>query len=290
MNRAERLSLTAIPVILAIGTAIAWAGSQGGQRVGEIPLFAICAVISFGINWLVFVHAYWTQTERYFDLTGSLTYATVVAVVLTLDGERDPRTILLGVLVLIWAARLGSFLFARIRRDGSDGRFDELRPSFIRFFMTWTLQGLWVLLTVACALAAMTSVEAVPLGIFAALGLTIWIVGFSIEVAADRAKRRFREDPSNQGQFIQSGIWAWSRHPNYFGEILLWIGVAVVALPALSDWRYATLVSPVFVYFLLTRVSGIPLLESRGKKRWGDDPKYRAYRERTPVLVPRPPR
>ena len=109
-------------------------------------------------------------------------------------------------------------------------------------------------------------------------------------VAADRAKSRFRDDPTNQGQFIQSGIWAWSRHPNYFGEILLWVGVAVVALPVLSGWRYATLISPVFVYFLLTRVSGIPLLESRGKKRWGDDPKYRAYRENTPVLVPRPPR
>lgn len=290
MNQAEAQSLVAMPLIVGVGAAIAWAGSQGGATVGALPLFALCAMLSFGLNWLVFVHAYLAQTEQFFDLTGSITYVSVIAVSLALTAELDSRSLLLGAMVLVWAARLGSFLFARIRRLGSDGRFDELKPSLPRFLMTWTLQGLWVLLTVACALAAITTARPVPLGGVAALGTSIWIFGFAIEVIADREKSRFRGDPDNRGRFIQSGIWAWSRHPNYFGEITLWLGVAVVAFPVLSGWQYATLISPAFVYLLLTRISGIPLLESRGKKKWGHEPEYQAYRERTPVLLLRPPR
>jgi steroid 5-alpha reductase family enzyme len=287
MDRAERQSLLSIPAILVVAAAIGWAGSQGGVRVGVLPLFALCAIVAFAINWLVFLPAYAFQSERYFDLTGSATYASLVVLALALRGEPDPRALLLGGLVLVWALRLGSFLFARIMRDGSDARFDALKPSLPRFFMTWTLQGLWVLLTASCALAAMTSSRPVPLGAFAAAGALVWAAGFAIEVIADQQKQRFRRDPAQRGRFIQSGVWSWSRHPNYLGEIVLWIGVAIIALPVLSGWQYATLISPVFVYVLLTRISGIPLLEARGKKKWGDDPEYRAYKARTPVLFPR---
>ena len=114
--------------------------------------------------------------------------------------------------------------------------------------------------------------------------------GFSIEIVADRQKSAFRADPANAGRFISSGLWAWSRHPNYFGEIVLWFGIAILAWPALAGWQLATLVSPLFVYVLLTKGSGIPPLETRAEERWGDDPAYRAYVERTPVLWPRPPR
>jgi steroid 5-alpha reductase family enzyme len=107
---------------------------------------------------------------------------------------------------------------------------------------------------------------------------------------ADRQKRRFRADPNNRERFIQSGLWAWSRHPNYVGEITLWVGIAFIALPVLAGWQYVTLVSPVFVYVLLTRISGVPLLEDRSEKKWGGNPEYRAYRDRTPVLFPRPSR
>jgi len=290
MNRAERQAAAAIPLILAIGLGIAWAGSQGGIRVGGAALFAVCALLSFLVNWAVFVPAWFLQTERYFDLTGSLTYVSLVAVALLGSGRADPRAILLGVLVALWALRLGSFLFLRIQRDGGDGRFDALKVSFPRFLMTWTLQGLWVLLTLSCALAAMTAAQPRPIGLVGVLGALVWLAGFAFEVRADREKSAFRADPENRGRFIHSGLWAWSRHPNYFGEILLWLGVAIIAFPVLTGWQHATLISPVFVYVLLTRISGVPLLESRGKKRWGDDPAYQAYRKRTPVLFPRPPR
>jgi len=291
VTRAERTSLAAIPLILIVGIAVAWAGSQGGVRVGGIPLFAVCAMLSFAINWVVFVPAYLVQSERFFDLTGSLTYLSLIAtVVLASPTQPDQRVWLLAAMVAMWAVRLGSFLFVRVRRDGSDGRFDEIKPSFARFSMAWTLQGLWVLLTLSCALAAMTTTHSRPLGVLALLGIVLWVVGFGLETVADREKRRFREVPGNRDRFIRSGLWAWSRHPNYFGEITLWLGVALVALPVLKGWQYVTLISPVFVYLLLTRISGIPLLESRGKKKWGDEPEYRAYRERTPVLFPRPPR
>jgi steroid 5-alpha reductase family enzyme len=106
---------------------------------------------------------------------------------------------------------------------------------------------------------------------------------------SDAQKNRFRADPANRGKFIQTGLWAWSRHPNYFGEIVLWIGVAIIALPVLRGWQYLTLISPVFVTLLLTRVSGVPMLERRADEKWGGQEDYEAYKARTPVLIPRPP-
>jgi steroid 5-alpha reductase family enzyme len=288
MRRSTTQAILAIPLILIIAFVIGWAGSQGGQRVGEVPVFAFCGILCFALNWLVFVHAYAAQTERYFDLTGSLTYLTVVACGVAL-GNRDPRALLLALLVAVWALRLGTFLYSRIRREGVDRRFDALKPDFARFLLTWTLQGLWVFLTVSCALAAITAAAAQPLGAPAALGTVVWIAGFAIEAIADRQKGVFRADPTNRDRFISTGLWAWSRHPNYCGEILLWIGAAVIAVRALSGWSLLTLISPVFVYFLLTRISGIPLLESRSEAKWGEDPEYQAYKARTPLLWLRPP-
>ena len=200
----------------------------------------------------------------------------------------DGRSILLLALVVIWTARLGTFLFRRIRKAGKDARLDEIKPSFIRFLNTWTLQGLWVTFTLAAALAAITATTRRELGLFSLIGFLIWVLGFAIEVAADTQKSRFRANPGNKGKFIHTGLWARSRHPNYFGEIVLWIGVAVIALPVLRGWQWVTLISPVFVFLLLTRVSGVPMLEKRAEEKWGGQEDYEAYKERTPVLIPRP--
>ena len=279
-----------IAVAVVIGAIVALAGSDGSTTVGWLPVFALCAGLAYLINWLVFIPSNMLQTERYFDLTGSLTYLTVTAVALLLNREIDARAWIAGAMVAVWAARLGTFLFRRIRRDGRDGRFDEIKRDSVRFLMTWTLQGLWVLLTAASALAIMTSLELEPIGWVGVVGIVIWIVGFTIEVVADRQKSRFKADPANAGRFISTGLWSWSRHPNYFGEITLWLGMTVLAVPILSGWRWIVLISPVFVALLLTRISGIPMLERRAEERWGADPEFQAYTARTSVLIPLPPR
>lgn len=275
-----------LTVTLAIGALLAWAGSWQGLMFNGWPVFALSVLLAFVIQWVVFIPAFIWQTERYFDLTGSLTYLSVIAFSLALTGKTDIRSLLLAAMVAIWAVRLGSFLFARISQDGSDSRFDAIKPNFWRFLSTWTLQGLWVSFTCAAALVAIASGSEKPLGTVGIVGVAIWVLGFVIEVVADRQKSQFRADPANKGKFIDVGLWARSRHPNYFGEITLWLGVAVLAAPVLSGWQYVGLISPVFVALLLIRVSGIPMLEKSADKRWGGDEGYEAYKARTPVLIP----
>jgi steroid 5-alpha reductase family enzyme len=289
-RRAERTAAIAIAVAVLVGAGIAVAGSQGGATVGGVPVFALCVGLAFVIQWLAFVPAYLRQTERFYDLVGSLTYIAVTTLAVILGPERDARSVLLLVLVVAWAARLGTYLVRRIRRAGRDDRFDALKPSFVRFLSAWTLQGLWVSLTLAAALAAITTTKREPLDVLSFIGLAVWAAGLAVEAVADLQKSRFRADPANRGRFIRDGLWAWSRHPNYFGEIVLWVGVALIALPVLEDWQYVTLVSPVFVALLLTRVSGVPLLEKKADATWGGQPDYESYKASTPVLVPRPPR
>ena len=289
---ADQTSKTTIGIVagLAIGVLVGLAGSDGSFKVGPIAVFAVCGLLAYVINWVAFVPANLAKTEHYFDLTGSATYLTVVACALLLSDELDARAVIVGAMVVVWALRLGSFLFRRVRRVGRDGRFDQIKTAPLRFFMAWTLQGLWVLLTTAGALAIITGIERRPIGWVATVGMVVWVVGFAIEVVADQQKSVFRRDPVNDGRFITSGLWAWSRHPNYFGEIVLWTGIAVMSLPVLSGWRWVTLISPVFVVVLLTRGSGIPILEARAEKRWGSDEEFRTYTLNTPVLIPRPPR
>jgi steroid 5-alpha reductase family enzyme len=290
MSREDKQALFAIPVSLLAGIGTAWAGSQGGYTIAGISIFGLCVAAAFLINWLAFLPAYWKRTQAFYDLTGSITNITVVLVSMLLTPVTDIRAWVLAVLIVIWAVRLGYFLFTRILLDGEDRRFREITPSFPRFLLAWTLQGLWVALTLAAALAAITSMVKIPLDIFALSGFLVWLTGFSIEVIADKQKRDFNAGPSNKDKFIRTGLWAWSRHPNYFGEIVLWIGVAILALPVLRGWQYLTLISPVFVAILLTRISGIPMLEARADEKWGGQPEYETYKAKSSVLIPRQPK
>lgn len=274
-------------VLVLIGLAVAWAGSQSGSRVSGIPVFALVVGLIYLIQWLAFIPAFVGQSEKFFDLTGSLTYISVTCLAALLSPDLDGRAFLLLALVLIWAARLGIFLFRRVQKAGKDDRFDELKPSFIRFLNVWTIQALWITFTAAAALVTITSAQRKALDVWAGLGLLVWLAGFATEALADAQKSRFNADPANRGKFIHSGLWARSRHPNYFGEIVLWIGVAIIALPVLQGWQWVALISPVFVTLLLTRVSGVPLLEQKADQKWGGQADYEAYKRQTPVLIPR---
>lgn len=287
MKKAERNALIATVGVTVVGALVAWAGSQGSVRVLGAPLYAMLVAGSFLIQWGVFIPAYLLQSERFFDLTGSLTYIATTLLALALSRNVGARAVLLAALVIIWAGRLGAFLFRRVKKAGKDARFDALKPSFLRFQSVWTLQALWITLTAAAAQIAISSTLQKPLDIFALVGCLVWAAGFAIEVGADRQKSRFNADPANKGQFIATGLWARSRHPNYFGEIVLWVGVALIALPALRGWQGVGLLSPFLVTLLLTRVSGIPLLEQKADQKWGGQADYEAYKRETPVLIPR---
>ena len=287
MKQVNRSSLITFLILVAIGYLVALAGSQGGASLGGTPVFMIIVGLAFLIQWLVFIPAFIFQTEKYFDLTGSITYISVTTLALMLSRGINTRSILLWALVIIWAVRLGSFLFGRIRKAGKDDRFDEIKPSFFRFLNVWTIQGLWITFTAAAALVAITSSVRKELDVFAVVGFLVWIFGFTFEVIADSQKSRFNENPANKGKFIQSGLWSRSRHPNYFGEIVLWIGIAVIAIPVLQGWQWVAMISPLFVTLLLTRVSGVPLLEKKADKKWGGQADYEEYEKNTPVLIPR---
>ncbi len=287
MKKADRNAFITFPLLILIGIGIAVAGSFGGISIFGMPLFALSVGLAFLIQWVAFIPAYLRQTEKFFDLIGSITYISVTLTAVFFSPVADGRAYLMLTLVVIWAARLGSFLFRRIHKAGKDGRFDEIKPSFMRFLNAWTLQGLWVTFTLAAALVAITTTNRKELGLFALIGFLIWLFGFTIEVVADNQKSHFSADPNNKGKFINTGLWARSRHPNYFGEIVLWIGVAVIALPVFQGWQWIALISPVFVTLLLTRVSGIPMLEKRADEKWGDQKDYETYKKQTPPLIPR---
>ncbi len=270
---------------VAVGVLLALAGSDQGIRLGGVPVFAACVAVAFVIGWAGFVPAFVLRTERFYDLLGSVTFLTLALIALA-AGTGDARATIIAALVAVWAVRLGVFLTLRIRRDGFDRRFTRIREDFPTFLMTWTLQTVWTVVSFGPGLAAMTSDVRVPPDAFLAAGCGLWLAGFLVEVVADEQKRRFRAREEHAGRFIRHGLWAWSQHPNYCGEILLWTGIAVCALPALRGWQYATLVSPLFVWVLLTRISGVRMLDASARRRWGDDPEYAEYTARTPKLIP----
>ncbi|MFK4762605.1 DUF1295 domain-containing protein [Microbacterium sp. ZW T5_45] len=288
-TRSSRTSLIAITAALIIGALVALAGSQGGATLAGVPLFALAVGAAFAIQVFAFIPAALLRSERFFDLTGSLTFAAISAALVLLTPQPDIRSWILAAMVVLWAVRLGSFLALRVRRAGSDGRFDEIKKSPLRFLQVWVIQGAWVSLTAAAAWIAISTDAAgrEPFGWLGVVGVMVWAAGMVIEIVADAQKSAFRADPGNRDEFIRTGLWSRSRHPNYFGEIVIWLGVFLTAAPVLVGWQWVALLSPLLVILLLTRVSGIPLLEARAEKKWGDRADYVEYRESTPVLIPR---
>ncbi len=281
MKKIVNLLISLVVFLIAISIA----NATGNSLVVEAVL------IAFIIQWAAFIPAYAFQTEKFYDLTGTLTYLTVTWYTLYMSSEKftnlNGASIAIVLFISLWAIRLGSFLFSRIHKDGEDKRFRTIKPSATQFFMTWTLQGLWVSLCSMCALTAISSESGVVVNAFYYLGVGLFIYGFYTEVKADNEKSKFRSVPENRDKFITTGLWAKSRHPNYFGEIVLWAAIAVISLPSLTGLQYITLISPIFTYVLLVHVSGVRMLEARGQKKWGHLEEYKAYQKSTPMLFPK---
>ena len=282
-----------ISVIIAffIGALIAIGGSQNGAQYHGYPILFICLMISFVLHWIAFIPAYLARTEKFYDIAGTVAYLSVLATasyltMISSNNNLQLRSIIAIILVLIWALRLGIFLFVRVLKAGEDRRFREVKQNFSKFLVWWSVSALWVFLTAANALTMIINNVSFTDDFYFYFGLSLWLIGFSFEAIADEQKRRFKSDKKNKDAFISTGLWGLSRHPNYFGEILLWVGMAVIALPTLIGWQYVTLISPIFIYFLLTKVSGVNLLEDRANQKWGGTEEYESYVKKTPVLIP----
>ena len=290
-GRDLRLTTIVVISVLIITSFIVIAVDDNSVSLNDYSAVLYSAAICLGIQWLAWIPASLAKSERYYDLTGGLTYLTVVGFTLWAGSQSESpsaRELIVSLLVMIWALRLSSFLYLRIHRTGKDGRFDRLKTSPIRFLVPWTIQGLWVFLTMIVVIVINSQAESAPeLGIWDAIGLLIWLLGFSIEVIADNQKSAFNANSENQGKWIDSGLWSYSRHPNYLGEIMLWTGIACFGISCFSGMERLAWISPIFIYLLLTKISGVPILDRRGLEKWGDQPEYHKYREETPTLLPR---
>jgi steroid 5-alpha reductase family enzyme len=274
-------------IVLLLATGLAAAGSYQGAKAFDLPLLAIIMATSIVIQWIAFIPAHIFQTEKYFDLIGGSTYILVTLLAVSLAPQLSVYTMLMAAMIIVWAGRLAAFLSRRVHKKGKDGRFDEIKKDFMRHLNLWTIQGLWVGITAGAALTAITSLQMVSNPALFIFGALVWLAGFSIETVSDHQKTQFRADPENQDKFIQHGLWSWSRHPNYLGEITLWIGMAIMAVQYLIGWQFFTLISPLFVIVLLTKISGVNMLEDRADKKWGGEADYEAYKSRVGVLLPK---
>jgi steroid 5-alpha reductase family enzyme len=246
------------------------------------------AAVSLAINYAVFlIHALPQNSEKFFDATGSITYLALVCTALAFSSGHELRQLINPIMVMVWCIRLGSYLLQRIMKDGKDSRFDEMKKNWLRFLGVWTIQSIWCFLVASPALIVVTSKScATASGPLDYVGWATWLLGFLFEVIADKQKEAFRADPSNKGKFITTGLWAHSRHPNYFGEITMWVGMCISGSSCFHGLDFLAWFSPVTTWILLLKISGVPLLEKKGEETWGKDPAYRWYMDNTPCIVP----
>jgi steroid 5-alpha reductase family enzyme len=257
-----------------------------------IPGMRQYVCLSLALQWGVFiVHALPNTSEKFYDLSGSATHFSLVAVSLCSAARvHTPRQLLIAILSIVWMTRLGTFLFLRISRDGKDERFDSLKRVWLSWLGAWTIQALWVTLIQLPVVLVNDRDDVAPLGLTDALALALWVAGFLLETLADVQKFVFRADAANRHRYITSGLWRLCRHPNYCGEIAMWVAMAASVSSAglaarLSVLHFAWL-SPAFTALLLLRVSGVPMVEAAGQKKWGTEPAYRHYMERTAMIIP----
>ena len=276
-----------ILIILIFCSLLCYSASENTIVFMGYPLMYQIFVLTFLIQFIVFLPSYYYQTEHYYDLTGGLTFISVILFSLYtkhITLGLDIRSTLIGIMIIIWALRLSSFLFLRVKKVGKDIRFKEIKKSFSRFLLAFSLQGFWVFMCTFPALIVLTSTN-FETDTILILGSILWLFGFLYEVIADKQKSNF--NINNKGKFISSGLWSRSRHPNYFGEITLWTGITVISISVLSGFQYLALLTPFFIFRLLNNISGVNLLEDIGRKRWGKLKEYQNYIKETPKFFPK---
>ena len=286
MSRQIKNIIAITAFLICIGL-INIAGQNIEIEIRGMNAFTFILIVAVLLQVIFFIPSFLLKTEKYYDLVGSFTYITTISLAYFSVENKTMIDSIIYFYVMVWALRLGIYLFRRVRNDGKDVRFEKAKRHFFWFLQYWMGQALWGSLTACAAIIAILSPEEDTLPVLAMVGMALWLSGFAIESISDYQKRVFRKENNPSEAFIHTGLWARSRHPNYFGEITLWTGIAVIALNTLNGIEYITLMSPVFVYILLTRMSGVNLLERIGDESYGHLEEYQRYKRNTPVLVPK---
>lgn len=250
-------------------------------------ILLVTLIIAVAVNLVLFVPAVIYKSDKLTDLAYSLTFISIVLYTSIVSTPLDPSQILLVGMILLWALRLGVYLVVRIWRTGRDKRFDGKREQPLAFLQFWLLQAVaaWIILlptTISLASEGRSGDAS-----WQSIGLIIYAMGMYFETVADWQKFVFKQTKANRDKLIMSGLWRLSRHPNYFGEICVWIGVFVYCSSILRGWEWLSVVSPLLITYLLVYVSGIPPLEKKYREKYGKDKDYQLYRNRTNLLIPR---
>tara|TARA_Y100000768_G_C23944479_1_gene666864 strand:+ start:211 stop:1065 length:855 start_codon:yes stop_codon:yes gene_type:complete len=280
-RKTKETTINLLISLVVIFATISFAKLSGSEVVMKAAWYVLV------IHWIAFMPALFFKTEKFYDLTGSICYAfSAIFVYIQTYGISFSLSLFISLAVLVWTLRLGGFLLIRVLDAGEDKRFRTIKTNPTQFFMTFNLSALWVVICSLCALTAVSN------GVFEVspifyLGLLVFIVGFLIEVIADNQKASFRAIPENRNSFITTGLWSVSRHPNYFGEVTLWAGIAIMSVPYLQGIQYWTLISPIFSFVLIYFVSGVRMLEARANVKWGENLDYQAYVKKTPIFFPK---
>lgn len=254
-------------------------------------LLALTTIVTIGYQFLFFIVSYLAKFDKLTDFAGSTNFIVLAVMTLIVGGEYEARQIVNTVCVVVWGTRLGAFLFYRIFLWGEDNRFDDKRTNLGKLAVFWLLQALWVW-TVSLPVTIINSKPSdeitEPLAL-AYVGWAIFVCGFLIEAIADQQKLWYKEKPESDGRWTDVGVWSWSRHPNYFGEIIIWWGLYLASVRDFEGAEHAAVAGPIFITMLLLFVSGVPMLEKSGDRKYGRKEGYDEFKNRTSVLIPLPP-
>ncbi|MDX1535814.1 MAG: DUF1295 domain-containing protein [Candidatus Spechtbacterales bacterium] len=251
-------------------------------------IFITTFAISMLTQAVFFVFAAKFKTDKVTDLSYSLTFIFIAIYLMIYGSVRDIFSIIIAIAVVSWGMRLGTYLFIRILKMKKDSRFDEIREDFWRFAKFWFLQGItvWVVMLPIITFFG-SNHSGISVKLFS-VGISIWLFGLIFETIADFQKYSFIQNSKNRGQWINVGLWKYSRHPNYFGEITCWWGLFIAASSAFSGLEFASVIGPIFITAMILFVTGLPPLEKKADKMFGDKSGYAEYKKNTSILIPLP--